>query len=146
MCKMILHDPFGHLKHKLWPKKGTRVKLPFDSRPLKIRNRLDLLVCRWHATYCLDSNLLYSTKNNGFMLIDLSFYFRHFISIFCITIALKNNNITLYPWNVLMFYYHLLFYVCFECITKGVQGFLSIVVHFPVIFKCRCLQCEYHID
>jgi len=24
---MGLHDPFGHLKHKLWPKEGPRVKL-----------------------------------------------------------------------------------------------------------------------
>jgi hypothetical protein len=24
----------------------------FDSRPLKVRNRLDFLACRWHATYC----------------------------------------------------------------------------------------------
>jgi len=35
------HDPFGHLKHKLWPKEG----------PLKVRNRLDFLVFRWLATY-----------------------------------------------------------------------------------------------
>jgi hypothetical protein len=27
MFKMSLHDPFGHLKHKLWPKEGLRVKL-----------------------------------------------------------------------------------------------------------------------
>jgi hypothetical protein len=27
MSKMNLHDPFGHLKHKLWPKEGPRVKL-----------------------------------------------------------------------------------------------------------------------
>ncbi len=24
----------------------------FDSRPLKVKNRLDLLMCRWRATYC----------------------------------------------------------------------------------------------
>jgi len=28
MSKMGLHDPFGHLKHKLWPKEGLVVKLP----------------------------------------------------------------------------------------------------------------------
>jgi hypothetical protein len=28
MSKMGLHDPFGHLKHKLWPEEGPRVKLP----------------------------------------------------------------------------------------------------------------------
>jgi hypothetical protein len=27
MFKMGLHDPFGHLKHKLWPKEGLGVKL-----------------------------------------------------------------------------------------------------------------------
>jgi len=28
MSKMGSHDPFGHLKHKLWPKEMPRVKLP----------------------------------------------------------------------------------------------------------------------
>jgi len=28
MFKMGLHNPFGHLKHKLGPKEGSRVKLP----------------------------------------------------------------------------------------------------------------------
>jgi hypothetical protein len=28
MFKMGSHDPFGHLKHKLWRKEGPRVKLP----------------------------------------------------------------------------------------------------------------------
>jgi hypothetical protein len=27
MSKMGLHDPFGHLKHKLWPEEGSGVKL-----------------------------------------------------------------------------------------------------------------------
>ena len=27
MSKMGLHNPFGHLKHKLWPKKGSGIKL-----------------------------------------------------------------------------------------------------------------------
>jgi hypothetical protein len=27
MSKMGLHDPFGHLKHKLWPKERLGVKL-----------------------------------------------------------------------------------------------------------------------
>jgi len=27
MFKMGSHDPFGHLKHKLWPKEGPRAKL-----------------------------------------------------------------------------------------------------------------------
>jgi hypothetical protein len=28
MLKMVSHDPFGYLKHKLWPKERTGVKLP----------------------------------------------------------------------------------------------------------------------
>jgi hypothetical protein len=51
MSKMGSHDPFGHLKHKLWPKEGPGVKLAFDSRPLKVRNRRDLLTFRWRARY-----------------------------------------------------------------------------------------------
>jgi hypothetical protein len=27
MCEMGLHDPFGHLQHKLWPKERPKVKL-----------------------------------------------------------------------------------------------------------------------
>jgi hypothetical protein len=27
MSKMGSHDPFGHLKHKLWPKKRSGIKL-----------------------------------------------------------------------------------------------------------------------
>jgi hypothetical protein len=27
MFKMDLHDAFGHLKHKLWPKEEPRIKL-----------------------------------------------------------------------------------------------------------------------
>ncbi len=27
MSKTGLHDPFGHLKHKLWPKEGLKIKL-----------------------------------------------------------------------------------------------------------------------
>ncbi len=28
MFKVGSPDPFGHLKHKLWPKEGSGVKLP----------------------------------------------------------------------------------------------------------------------
>jgi hypothetical protein len=28
MSKMGSHDPFGYLKHKLWPKEGSKIKLP----------------------------------------------------------------------------------------------------------------------
>jgi hypothetical protein len=43
------YDPFRHLKHKLWPKERSGVK--FDSRPLKVENWPDFLVCKWHATH-----------------------------------------------------------------------------------------------
>jgi hypothetical protein len=55
MSKMGSHDPFGHLKHKLWPKERSKIKLSiwqFDSRPLKVKNHPNFLACRWHATYC----------------------------------------------------------------------------------------------
>jgi hypothetical protein len=74
MFKMGLHDPFRHLKHKLWPKEGPGLQFPkwsslgsvrvhsftisytpesmrCDSRPLKFGNRPDFLVWRWHVTY-----------------------------------------------------------------------------------------------
>jgi hypothetical protein len=52
MSKMASHDPFGYLKHKLWPKEGPKVKLAIWLRPWKVENRLDSLACRWHVTYC----------------------------------------------------------------------------------------------
>jgi hypothetical protein len=27
MSEMGLHDPFGHMKHKLWPKEGPEIEL-----------------------------------------------------------------------------------------------------------------------
>jgi len=42
------HHPFGHLKHKLWPKERSRI---FDSKPLKVGNRPDFLTCMWCVTY-----------------------------------------------------------------------------------------------
>jgi hypothetical protein len=33
-------------------KKGRESNWQFDSRPLKVRNRLDLGVCRWRTTHC----------------------------------------------------------------------------------------------
>jgi hypothetical protein len=50
MFKVGLHDPFRHLKHKLWAKEGCYWQL--DSQPLKIKNRPNFLECRWCATYC----------------------------------------------------------------------------------------------
>jgi hypothetical protein len=49
MSKMGSHDPFGHFKHKLWPKERLGVK--FDSWPLKVHNHPNFLACRWCATY-----------------------------------------------------------------------------------------------
>ncbi len=49
MFKMRLHDPFGHFKHKWWPKGGPKVK-----------NRPDFLMCRWRVTY------RWKVFNNGY--------------------------------------------------------------------------------
>jgi hypothetical protein len=53
MSKMRSHDPFGHLKHKLWPKEGPGIKSnwQFDFRPLKVKDRPDFFVCKWCETY-----------------------------------------------------------------------------------------------
>jgi hypothetical protein len=48
---MGLHDPFGHFKHKLWTKKGSKIKLAIWLLTTKIGNHPDFLVWRWHATY-----------------------------------------------------------------------------------------------
>jgi hypothetical protein len=46
MSKMGSHDPFGHLKHKLWPKEGPWIKLP-----LKVSNCPKFLMYKWRAKY-----------------------------------------------------------------------------------------------
>ncbi len=51
MYEVSSHVPFEYLKHKLWPKEGQRIKMSIDFRPLKVKNRLDLLTYRWRATY-----------------------------------------------------------------------------------------------
>ncbi len=55
MSKMGSHHSFGHLKHKLWPKEGpgvhSRESAGFDSRPLEVGNRPEILGCRKRATY-----------------------------------------------------------------------------------------------
>jgi hypothetical protein len=48
---MVLCDPFGHLKHKLWPKERPGVKLLIWFPTTKSQNCPDFLVCRWHVTY-----------------------------------------------------------------------------------------------
>jgi len=45
------HDPFKHLKHKLWPKERSGVKLPIWFPTIKIQESPQLLTCRWCATY-----------------------------------------------------------------------------------------------
>jgi hypothetical protein len=49
MSKMGSHRPFGHFKHKLWPKEGPRVKLAIWLWPLKVRNRPNFVAHRWHV-------------------------------------------------------------------------------------------------
>jgi len=51
MSKMGLHDPFEYLKFKLWPKKGSGIKVSINFHPLKIKNFLEICVFKWHATY-----------------------------------------------------------------------------------------------
>jgi hypothetical protein len=48
---MGLHDPFGYLKHRLWPKEGWESNCQFDSQSLKVGNHFDLLACKWLAIY-----------------------------------------------------------------------------------------------
>ncbi len=43
---MGLHDTFGYLKHKLWPKEGLRIKLT-----TKNQESSQIFVRRWHGTY-----------------------------------------------------------------------------------------------
>ncbi len=45
------HCPFGHLKHKLWPKEGMRVKLAIWLSTTKSQELTRFCVCRWRATY-----------------------------------------------------------------------------------------------
>jgi hypothetical protein len=51
MSKTSSHDLFAHLKHKLWLKERLGINCQFDLWPLKVKNRLDFLACRWRATY-----------------------------------------------------------------------------------------------
>jgi hypothetical protein len=48
---MGLVDSFRYLNISYGQKKGWESNCQFHSRPLKVRNRFDLLMCRWHATY-----------------------------------------------------------------------------------------------
>jgi hypothetical protein len=51
MSEMRSHCSFGHLKHKLWPKERSGVKLSIWLSTTKVRTQLDLLSCRGRATY-----------------------------------------------------------------------------------------------
>jgi hypothetical protein len=51
MSKMGLHDPFEHLKHKLWPKEGPGVKLVIWLSTTKSQESIRFLLCKWRATY-----------------------------------------------------------------------------------------------
>jgi hypothetical protein len=51
MSKVGSYDPFKHLIHKLWQKKGRESNCQIDSRPLKVKNRPDFLACMWRETY-----------------------------------------------------------------------------------------------
>ncbi len=52
MCKMGSHDPFRHLKHKLWPKEGSGVKLAVSFPTIKSWESPNFLMFRVRATYC----------------------------------------------------------------------------------------------
>ncbi len=55
MSKMGLHDPFRHLKHKLWPKKRSEVKLAIWFPTIKSQESPQFpcvqVAYRWCATY-----------------------------------------------------------------------------------------------
>jgi hypothetical protein len=46
-----LHDLFGQLKHRLWPKEGLRVKLAIWLPTTKSQESPNFLMWRWCATY-----------------------------------------------------------------------------------------------
>jgi hypothetical protein len=52
MSKMGSHHPFEHLKHKLWSKERSRVKLTIWLSTIKSRELIWFLACRQRATYC----------------------------------------------------------------------------------------------
>ncbi len=51
MYKMGFHEPFGHFKHKLWPKERLGVKLPIWLPTIKSRESPPISLCEWPATY-----------------------------------------------------------------------------------------------
>jgi hypothetical protein len=51
MSEMISHDPFEHLKRKLWPKEGLGVKLAVWLPTIKSLESPHFLVCKCFVTY-----------------------------------------------------------------------------------------------
>jgi hypothetical protein len=51
MSKLGSHDPLEYLQHKLWLKERLGIKMPIWFPTTKVKNRPDLLVYRWRATY-----------------------------------------------------------------------------------------------
>jgi hypothetical protein len=52
MSKVGSHDPFGHFKHKLWPKERLGIKLTIWFPTTKSWESPDFLACMCRATYC----------------------------------------------------------------------------------------------
>jgi hypothetical protein len=50
-AQMGSHDSFGHLKHKLWPKERSGVKLALWLLTTKSWESTRVHTYRWHATY-----------------------------------------------------------------------------------------------
>jgi hypothetical protein len=51
MFGMGSHDPFGHWKHKLWPKEGQESNWQFDFWLVKVENHPNFLACKWRKLY-----------------------------------------------------------------------------------------------
>jgi hypothetical protein len=45
------HDLFEYLKHNLWLKKWSGVKVSIWLLPLKVKNHFEICACEWNATY-----------------------------------------------------------------------------------------------
>jgi hypothetical protein len=51
MSKLVSHEPFGHLQHKLWSKEGPGVKLIVWLPTTKSQELTRFGACRWSATH-----------------------------------------------------------------------------------------------
>jgi hypothetical protein len=59
---MGLHDPFGYLKHKLWPKEGSGVKLTIWLLTIKIQESL------WFPYVQVANHILLENSQQGLQL------------------------------------------------------------------------------